>query len=251
MNINKDDLIFKAIDTRKKLKEDENTPINIFGIVEQMPELTIVFAPFPENISGMCIKTDNGKYAVIAISTNMTYGRKRFTLAHELYHYNYGQELKTICESNLQTTSEDEAKANIYASYLLMPDYSLRTFIRDECNDKIDIDSILKIENYYGVSRAALLVRLSRDGFISEGNLEKYKTNVLATAKSKGYSLDIYDKSIKSENTTTGKYVVLANELFGSGSISEGKYRKILLDAFRDDLVYPDNEVIGDNDVFD
>jgi len=251
MAVNKDDLIFKAIDTRKKLKEDENTPINIFGIVEQIPDLTIVFAAMSDNISGMCIKTGNKKNAVIAINTKMTHGRKRFTLAHELYHYYYSDELKIICESNLQTTSGDEVKANLFASYLLMPDYSLKTFIRDDCNNQINIDSILKIENYYGVSRAALLVRLLRDKFITDVDFEKYKSNVLLIARSKGYSIDLYDKTIKSESTTIGKYIVLANTLFDSKIISDSKYKKILLDAFREDLVYPNSEMVGEHDVFD
>ena len=40
-----------------------------------------------ENISGLCIK--EGKNKIIAINSNSSKGRQRFTIAHELCHYYY------------------------------------------------------------------------------------------------------------------------------------------------------------------
>ena len=37
---------------------------------------------------------------------------------------------------------------------------------------------------------------------------------------------------------TTGQYIRLADKLYREEIISTGKYEEILLDAFRDDLVY-------------
>lgn len=251
MKVNNAGLNFKAIDTRTKLKCDENTPINIFSIVEQIGNLTIVFSKLVDEISGMCIRTYDKSNVIIAINTNMTLGRKRFTLAHELYHYYYGApDVNNICESNLISKDEEENEANIFASYLLAPDYALRVFIRDECNDQVNIDSILKIENYFGMSRRAILVRLIRDDYISSADYDKYSKDVLYTAKIKGYSLEMYDKDIKSKPTTIGKYISLADKLLEQSLISDSKYRKILLDGYRDDIVCPEN-VNELDDVFD
>ena len=37
---------------------------------------------------------------------------------------------------------------------------------------------------------------------------------------------------------TTGQYIRLADDLYNSEIISTGKYEEMLLDAFREDLVY-------------
>ena len=73
-----------ALDMRKILKEDLQSPIDIFSLINNLKDVTLVFYPMSERISGMCIKQSNIK--VIAINSNMSYGRQRFTVAHELYH---------------------------------------------------------------------------------------------------------------------------------------------------------------------
>ena len=41
-------------------------------------------------------------------------------------------------------------------------------------------------------------------------------------------------------NQTSGKYIRKVNKLYQNNKISTGKYEELLLDAFRDDLVYGD-----------
>ena len=73
------------------IKLREEWGLNPYGSVDitsvvlsKLPDLTLLYIPFSENTSGMCIK--DGNIEIIGINSKMTKGRQRFTLAHELYH---------------------------------------------------------------------------------------------------------------------------------------------------------------------
>ena len=75
----------EAIQLREKWGLNPNGSIDITSVVlSKLPNLTLLYIPFSENTSGMCIKDEN--IEIIGINSTMTKGRQRFTLAHELYH---------------------------------------------------------------------------------------------------------------------------------------------------------------------
>lgn len=74
----------KASNIRKKLGEDGESPIDIFKLVPKIENLTLVFYPLGTNISGVCYKGETSN--VVAINSDMSVGRQRFSMAHELYH---------------------------------------------------------------------------------------------------------------------------------------------------------------------
>ena len=82
--IDKLELSTKAQELREKLGEDANSPIDIFSLANQIEGLTLVYYPLGKNISGMCVR--DSEVRLIAINSTMSYGRQRFSLAHELYH---------------------------------------------------------------------------------------------------------------------------------------------------------------------
>lgn len=73
----------EAINLRKKFGKDSNSPIDIFSLIHNNDDLTIVFYPMSNRMSGICIRDVENKN--IGINSNSTYGRQRFTIAHELY----------------------------------------------------------------------------------------------------------------------------------------------------------------------
>ncbi|WP_298534300.1 M3 family metallopeptidase, partial [uncultured Methanobrevibacter sp.] len=93
-----------AVELRRDWDLNPYSPIDLFSIVlSKLPDLTILFYPMSDNTSGMCIKDINGidlnelkeikgsneqssKDMFICINSNMSKGRQRFTLAHELGH---------------------------------------------------------------------------------------------------------------------------------------------------------------------
>ena len=86
-----------ALETRRILGEDSYSPIDIFAVINGWKEkkITIVKYPLSQRISGMCTKVDED--IIICINSTTSYGRQRFTLAHELYHILYMEELFVIC----------------------------------------------------------------------------------------------------------------------------------------------------------
>ena len=93
-----------AVELRRDWDLNPYSPIDLFSIVlSKLPDLTILFYPMSDNTSGMCIKNIDGinvnelkemgdskvkssKDMFICINSNMSKGRQRFTLAHELYN---------------------------------------------------------------------------------------------------------------------------------------------------------------------
>ena len=118
--INKVELINKAIFIRKRLGEDESSPIDIFKVVQSIENLSIIFYPLNKNISGVCYKGE--KSSVIAINSDMSIGRQRFSLAHELYHLYYDKSASSsVSLLNIGEGDETERNADQFASYFLVP----------------------------------------------------------------------------------------------------------------------------------
>lgn len=98
--IDKMELSIKASQIRKKLGEDESSSIDIFALSQTIDSLTLMFYPLGKNISGACFKNSNS--SIIAINSDMSLGRQRFSLAHELYHLFFDKDqLSTICSSKI------------------------------------------------------------------------------------------------------------------------------------------------------
>ena len=249
MKIDKMELSNKATAIRRKLGEDESSPIDVFSMVQMIPALTLVFYPLGNNISGACLKNESS--SIIAINSNNSLGRQRFTLAHELYHYYFDENIgSTVCSSEINSGNIEEKKADIFASYFLIPSASLygliRTYKRGE-KRKLIYSEIIKLEQYFGVSHQAMLVRLRQEGEINASELIKFQKGVVLTAARLGFDTSLYKSSpeYKKQNVL-GHYILQAERLLDDDKISEGKYEELLLDAFRDDIVYGDESGGGE-----
>ncbi len=240
--IDKMDLSNKAYSLRKSLGEDSESPIDIFKLVQRIEKLTLVFYSLGENISGICFK---GKSSyVIAINSDMSVGRQRFSLAHELYHM-YFDDSTTNSVSPIAIGSGDEIekKADQFASYFLIPSSSLYSMIEDikllgnkTC---LGIEDVIKIGQYYGVSHKATLYRLLSDGYLKKNQVKDMDVSVIETAAKLGYDTALYRSTIgNKKEIVLGYYITASEKLLDEDRISQGKYEELLLDAFRDDIVY-------------
>ncbi|MBO4338480.1 MAG: ImmA/IrrE family metallo-endopeptidase [Clostridia bacterium] len=240
------DILKLSMEFRNEIGEDSSSPIDIMAIVSSMPELTLVFYPLGENISGMCVKGID-KNCIIAINSSMSLGRQRFTLAHEIFHYKYDKSSNlAICSKDFSKKDTVEKNADMFASFLLVPPFALQTQIKKLKNDtqsKLELSDIIALEQYFQVSRLSLLHCLVREKEITNDEIEQYNSHVAVNARSFGYSDDLYKPSPESKKyTTIGKYVNMAKQLLDSDKISTGKYEELLLTAFRSDIVYGLNE---------
>lgn len=242
MSENRSNIFQQAIALRKKLGEDTTSPIDIFSLAHNIPDLTLVVYPMGNNISGMCIKADFG--SIIAINSSMSIGRQRFSLAHEMYHLYYDEvNLKTICFQKIGTGNLIEKSADEFASLFLMPLID----IIDNSNDfphTISIEQIVTLEQKYGLSRQAVLYRLTYEGLMTINEANCYRQNVIDSALRYGYTADLYKPTPKEHQYGTyGHYIRQANNLLNQEIISDSKYEELMLSAFRPDLVYGDNDI--------
>lgn len=222
-----------ALSLRKELGEDFTSPIDIFSLAKSIDNLSVVFYPLGENISGMCIK--NNGTNLIAINSGMSLGRQRFSLAHEFYHLKFDESFtKSVSLIKIGGDNEREKEADLFASHLLLPTIALYNALQD--TKEISSEKVICLEQYFGMSRQAILYRLKSEGKIDNNIYNEMQTDVIHSALKFGYDTDLYKASNKM--ITLGQYIRLADELYNKEMISTSKYEEILLDAFRDDLVY-------------
>lgn len=239
------EIMTKAIQLRKKLGEDGSSPIDIFAIVRDLGNVSLVFYPMGEKLSGICIKSDD-ENCVIGINSEMSRGRQNFSLAHELYHMYYDKTLVSLCGKTIGAGKVIEKQADTFASYFLMPNDELnrKIDIYNEKNKNLNIDDIIRIEQYFGVSHQATVIRLCNNKIITQNDADYYlHQSVRSRAESLGLNGDLYKPLPESKRYGTyGAYIGQANQLRQKNMISQGKYESLLLDAFRPDLVYGDDE---------
>lgn len=241
--IDKLDLCTKALSLRKELGEDITSPIDIFALAHTIPQLTLVFYPMGDHLSGMCIKNDGNP--VIAVNSSMSVGRQRFSMAHELFHLYFDEnEQSTVCAMNIGSGNEVEKDADQFASYFLMPPVALsEAFKKIQCSStgSLGIKEIVKLEQYFGVSRQAMLCRLIEDKKLPSQKADQFRQGVIRSAVNLGYDDSLYKPLPENKQYKTyGYYIQQAEELLEKDLVSTGKYEQLLLTAFRSDLVYGD-----------
>lgn len=239
----KEELVRLADKVRRRLGYDLLGPVSFSDLCDRDKTITVVMRPFSDKTSGMCIK-DGGGHGIIAVNSNQNFGRQRFTFAHELYHFYYSTDLYIVCDIDEEKSRNDEeTNANRFAAWFLMPDASFHQVFEERCNSQVTLENILLLENYFQVSRKALLSRLRYEKILTESDPEKYITHIRVGALEHGYPDTLYISSSSGQSVTYGRYVALVNELYSKELISKEKRDNLLLDAYRDDIVFPS----GDN----
>ena len=241
--INRYKLMFQAAQLREKMGEDNNSPLDILALALNVENLTIVYYPLGDKLSGVCIKgkEDNN---LIAMNSAMTLGRQRFTLAHEFYHLYYDTSLVSVCSITSSPNNEVERSADIFASYFLMPEQALmRTaekLTKDRPDHQLMLDDMIRIEQYFGISHKAAVYRLMDTTYLKKSTAETFlNISVKRTAEVLGYDSALYRPMPEEKRYMTyGYYINQAKQVIEKGLVSSGKYEELLLDAFRADLVY-------------
>lgn len=241
------ELISRATRLRRELGEDATSPIDIFSLALSFDNLSLFLYPLGPSISGMCIKSKDT--CVIAINSSMSKGRQRFTLAHELYHYKYGNVGETtICSAKLSSQADAivEQEADRFASYLLLPPgaYEDQTEHAKQLFGHIRQADLIQIEQQYGISHSAMLWRLINDGVITYDEGQSLKAGIIWAARRLGYDTTLYHiiGEENAERRVLGHYVKLADALLEQSKISIGKYTELLLAGYRDDIIFGDEE---------
>lgn len=222
---------YKANKFREKCGLSAAEPVDLYRLLSKLNVISF-FTAMSENFSGMAVKNELGNF--IMINCNDIIARQHFTIAHELYHLyiqeNFTDELCYVGRFNKK--DKEEYNADWFASYLLMPEFAIFEQIsKDELGkNKITIDTIIKMEQYFGVSRLALLNRLMFIDLISKDKKDKIleQGNIKRSAMLLGFSEQQYEPGNK--NRFIGDYGEKAKRLYDSELISETDYYSLMLE---------------------
>lgn len=215
-------------------------PVNIRSLIyNNIRNLTILWFPMKNNISGCCSKTKEDK--IIFINTNNTIGRQNFTLAHELYHLLYDDiDYSVGCEIN--SNFQSEKNADNFASTFLMPDSALYWFKNRNQIDNWTLEDVIKCEQYYQISRHTMLIRLKKLNWINQNQFDDFGYDVIRRADRLGYDTNLYRASPDYQKYySIGELIRLTEKTYDDNKITGGKRGEILLKSFRNDVLY--NEV--------
>lgn len=127
--------------------------------------IKVLALPMPDNFSGLTceVKRSNGLLPLpaIVVSTAITIERRRFTLCHELGH--------RLIEGG-KNGLDHEKLMHRFASAFLMPASSIKEEF-GEARHALAYPEIKSAKHFYGVSAAALIVRLRDLNIIRDGYL--------------------------------------------------------------------------------
>ncbi len=129
--------------------------------------IKVVEADLPESINGLSCHVLRGGEIVaeaVVVSSRVNVERRRFTLAHELAH--------RIIRSTGHPAINLERAMNRFAGAFLVPGQSLRDKV-GAGRRRVTYYEIVRLKHIYGVSAAALLMRLGQVGVLSEGSVQR------------------------------------------------------------------------------
>lgn len=162
---NEDAIDAKAMELRKAWKLGIDPIPSVTALLEDKG-LKVIEADLPERINGLAchVERSNGHPTeVIVVSRYTNVERKRFNLAHELAH-------RVIHETG-NPDLKKEACMNRFAGALLIPREHLEVEAGQHRHGMTWIE-IMRLKRTYGVSAAAMLVRLGQVGVLSKSAVE-------------------------------------------------------------------------------
>ena len=146
------DIERKAKAFRSKHNNNSSGSLHLESLLLQL-NVIVSFRTMSEKLSGMAVllREENEIYRFMLVNSEQNIGRQNFTICHELYHL-FIQENFTFQYCNTGKFDEkkdiEEYKADLFASYLLMPTEGIEELIpyKETETDSISLSTIIKIE---------------------------------------------------------------------------------------------------------
>jgi Zn-dependent peptidase ImmA (M78 family) len=197
----------------------------------------VIEADLPERFDGLAcdVKRAGGRSdtEVVVISSRTNIERRRFNLAHELAH----RVIKSTADpANLKL----EKAMNRFAAAFLAPADHLRQEV-GSCRQGITYHELIRLKRYYGMSAAAMLIRLRDVGLLPEPTVDyAFRTYARPWRTSEpdpiqdGQGLGAFEKPLRFERLV---YRALAEDLISP--VRAAKLLKLPLDRIEEEMRGP------------
>lgn len=222
---------FRANKFREEHGLATTEPVDAYKLLAKLNVIT-VFKEMTDNFSGMAVKNSVGNFMMVNAGDILA--RQHFTIGHELYHLYIQENFQNrICKVGVfDKKDKEEYNADWFASYLLMPEDGIFEILpKDELGlNKISLNTVVKMEQYFGVSRTALLNRLMFIDMITKPKLLELKEpgTIRRSALLMGYSDELYESG--NANKVIGDYGEKAKKLYDKEQLSETDFYGLMLD---------------------
>lgn len=156
----------KAHELRKKWKLGNDPIPSMTGLLEEKG-IKVIETDLPERFDGLAcdVKRTGGKPTteVVVVSSRTNVERKRFNLAHELAH--------RIIQETGNPDIKLEKAMNRFGAAFLVPAEHLRNEVGQNRHG-ITWHELIRMKRFYGISAAAMLMRLKDIGLLPESTVE-------------------------------------------------------------------------------
>ncbi len=218
-----------AIEERNRLGLGDG-PIPILrDILEQDVGLRIFYLPLhPSKFSAIYLYTEQ-LGGCIAINSLHPEERRRWSLVHDYAHFLVHRYKPTVfIEEGYQRLPESERFADDFALYFLMPTAGLTRRFNDirRMKEKITPTDLCTLAYYYGVSVAAITLRLEDMHLLPTGIWDKLREGGFKVREAQ-QQLGLGAIPARDEKLPI-RYQYLAVDAFDRALISEGQFAKFL-----------------------
>lgn len=189
-----DDARRKAEEVRAHLRLGLG-PIGDVDWVCELLGITIFRAPLGSDlastVSGAFFNHPEVGFSIL-VNLQMTPGRRRFTVAHELAHALYHSDKERFVIS-LASKDPGERFADAFAGELLMPTEGIRRVMEEQAiGPRVESPAdVIHLQRFFNVSYITALVRLRQARLVTHGDYERFKTvRPVVFARVLGYEVD-------------------------------------------------------------
>lgn len=133
-------------------------------VLEEKCGLKIFHLRIPEKYGVFGMFTyDDSIGGCILVNLNSSYGRQRFSLAHEYAHFLFHRNRIGVISFKEDARSPDERIADYFASEFLMPKQEVIDIYGSTIKNKRDItpEDVIRLADYFGVSFTAMVYKLN------------------------------------------------------------------------------------------
>lgn len=183
-----------------------------------------------EDISGLFF-THPELGPVVAVNSDQYYGRRPFTMAHELAHVLFHYDRPAIlCRS--QDKPPSERFADRFSARFLVPRKALLERLRQMDIEKVRRpEDIVHLARHFGISYLAMYYRLKAERKIDLRAADYEEVRPVSLARRLGYALsdsEYIDQSWPLEDRLPQRYIELAYKAWQGGQISGRRAAELL-----------------------
>jgi len=180
-NYDRDDFSYNGFEQADKLGADIHNFLdlgsrpssNLLNVLENKLRFKILHLSLGDGVSGASV-VDNALGVGILINANDAPWRRKFDLAHELFHIITWNVFSPEEIGDGTTKTRPEQYADIFASSLLLPEAHLLDALKETATDnEIRIIDIIELAKDFGVSSEAILWRLVNLGRLKKSQVQK------------------------------------------------------------------------------